>query len=1254
MRIVIDMQGAQTESRYRGIGRFTMSFAQAIARNRGSHEVFLALSGFFPDTIRPIREAFAGLVPAENIRVWYAPGPVLQMSSANAVRVKMAELIREAFIAELQPDIVHLCSLFEGYLDDAVTSIRRFDSRVRVSVTLHDLIPLLNAAQYLDTNPSYKDYYLRKVEYLKQADLILAISKFSMQEGIDCLGIAADRIGYASNAVDGDFRPAVVPEAERKALFARLGIERPFVLYSGGADERKNLPRLLQAFAALPEHLKRDFQLVLAGRISEGDAGLLRRAAASSGLRDSEWRMVGYVTDKELIQLYQSCALFAFPSWHEGFGLPALEAMACGAPVIAAGTSSLPEVVGNPDALFDPFDVSSIARKLEEALADEAFRASLRERGLQRVPMFSWEETARTAVQAFEQLIDADEAGAAAQKPTGAKPRLAFVSPLAPQRTGIAGYSGDLLPQLAEHYDIELIVEQPSVTDPWARDHGRVRDVAWFVAHASEMDRVIYQMGNSPYHWYMLPLMKEIPGVVVLHDFFLSSLLAWAETVLGSTVWSGSLRSSHGYYALAQRYRDAEEAKRRYPTNFEVLQYAKGVIVHSEHSRELGERWYGDGVTRDWRVIPLVRKPAAQHDRLEAKAALGLAPDTFVTCSFGFIDPTKLNHRILDAWLGSQLAKDGRCILVFVGDNHSGDYGARLTATIAASGLQDRIRITGFASDEMFEQYLSVADLAVQLRTQSRGETSAAVLDCMNYGIPLICNAHGSAAEVDAAAICMLRDDFEDAELIESIEALAGDADRRAGLGHLASTIIRERHSPSACAAQYRDALEGFYAKSAPCLPALVGSIADLAPEELARVDVATLAEQMAKTFPLASSSRRLIMDVTATRRTSLNTGIERVVRKISGHWLASLPEGLRADPVFLSSDEEGRFSYRCANQWAIDLLGGGESSLADEKMDFRAGDVLIVFDVSGDPLVRAAKQGLYRDLSNQGVEIWVLTYDLLPILYPAFFPPGASEAFTEWFAAAAEHASGVACISAWCAQTVRQWLDAEFGARARNVRVAHFPLGSDFAHSVATTELSGDEEEFLAGMDGKVTFLSVATIEPRKGHHQLIGAFEQLWASGVDVRLVLVGKEGWRDLPPHARRTIPAIVERLQTHSELNKRLFWLNSVSDAFLTRIYGQASCFVYASEGEGFGLPLIEAAHHGLPVLSRDLDVFREVLGDRATYFSGDASALAEAVRKWLALDAKDALPSQRDVIWPTWAESAEQLARIVGTSSVQGS
>lgn len=409
MRIVIDMQGAQTESRFRGIGRYTMSFAQSVVRNRGEHEIVLVLSGLFPDTIKPIRAAFQGLLPQENIRVWHAPAPVAAAQQQNHARRQFAELIREAFLASLQADLIHVCSLFEGYVDDAVTSIRHFDQRTPVSVTLYDLIPLLNPDQYLAPHPSYERYYRRKIEHLKQATSYLAISEFARQEAVQYLALDSSAVTNISTAVNESFRPLSLSEHTRTEIQQKLHLSRPFVLYTGGADQRKNLPRLIQAYASLPVRLRQSHQMLFAGKMPDCDVAHFKQVAKSAGLKADELLFTGFVSDEVLVQLYSLCTLYVFPSWHEGFGLPALEAMACGAPVIGANTSSLPEVIGLNEALFDPMQVSAIAAKLDEALSNAGFQNQLKENGLQRAKLFSWDETARRAIACWELLAQDTE-----------------------------------------------------------------------------------------------------------------------------------------------------------------------------------------------------------------------------------------------------------------------------------------------------------------------------------------------------------------------------------------------------------------------------------------------------------------------------------------------------------------------------------------------------------------------------------------------------------------------------------------------------------------------------------------------------------------------------------------------------------------------------------------------------------------------------------------------------------------------------
>lgn len=173
-----------------------------------------------------------------------------------------------------------------------------------------------------------------------------------------------------------------------------------------------------------------------------------------------------------------------------------------------------------------------------------------------------------------------------------------------------------------------------------------------------------------------------------------------------------------------------------------------------------------------------------------------------------------------------------------------------------------------------------------------------------------------------------------------------------------------------------------------------------------------------------------------------------------------------------------------------------------------------------------------------------------------------------------------------------------------------------------------------LEKLQSRPSFLMVGTIEPRKGYEQVLGGFEALWDEGIDVNLVIVGKEGWM---------VDGLVKKIRLHSEYNRRLHWLEGISDEYLERIYSICACLISASEDEGFGLPLIEAAQHQIPIIARDIPVFVEVVGEHAYYFSGtEAGALSERIRDWIFLYNKNQHPKSNEIPWLTWNTSAKDL------------
>ena len=1233
IRYVLDLQVAQSESRYGGIGRSSLDFARAIAKEAGERELWVVLNGLMPDSVESIRASFDGLIPQEHITVFSAPGPVSFNSEANDWRIRAAERLREAFIAGLKPDLVYIPSLIEGYNDNVVTSINSFSSSAPVVVSLHDLIPLLRPDVYL-CDPRVKAWYLRKLQALKAADLLLAASESSRCDAVDYLNIPVDKVIAIRQGIDARFRPVALALLEKTAIFQRYQITGPFILCSGAMEPGNICEDFVRGFSLLPPEIRAAYQLVILGKSDTGQRRAFEDHLRKLGLRSDKVLFADCTAHDELASLYSLCSLFVLFSCCQGFGLSALEAMACGAPTIGANTNSIPEVIGRMDALYDPYQPASIADKLQEALTNEGFRESLSNSGLRHTQQFTWQESARNALEAFKETCLRRRVGGSRSsvQVSSRRPLLAYISPLPPQQSGISDYSAELLPELARHYEIEVVVDPAEVSDPWITANFPVRSLQYFRDNSIKYERVLYHFGNSHFHAFMVDMLERQPGTVVLHDFFLGDLIHWME-------WQGvkphgflkELYASHGYDAIEFERREGRKATiANYPCNRQVLNRAAGIIVHSQFSKMLAERWYGAGVAREWRQIPLLGT-VRKSNRLFARGRVGIASDEFLVCSFGFVTPFKLSHRLLAAWLNSELARNPSCQLVFVGDNPQREYAEQLESLIASSGASERIRITGFASSELYRDYLSAADVAVQLRTLSRGETSKAAVDCIAHGIPTIVNAHGSLGELPDGVVAEIPDDFDESQLTAELERLYYDLDYRQMLSISALEHVGTVHHPAHVAALYRDAIEDF-AQNHPRLreARLISSIASLTSTTPCEDrDLIATADAIA-----AQSSwfgpRQLLMDVSGTARDDLKTGIQRVARHILMETIHNPPSGFQPEAIH---DLDGFYTY--GRRFSLAMLGR-EPFLGNDPVEVRNGDMFLGLDICTDAVPR--ERGFFQDLRARNVPIYFVVYDLLPILRPDMFPGNAPDLFRRWLETLCEFATGLICISRSVADELLTWLETERPARVRPLKIGYFHLGADISESASTKGLPADADEVLDAMRLRPSAIAVGTIEPRKGHAQALAAFERLWSEGVQVNLVIVGHEGWN---------VASLTERMSKHPERGKRLHWLSDASDEMLAQVYANATVLLAASLGEGFGLPLIEGAMHGLPIIARDLPVFREVAAWHAFYFEGEsADSLPSALRTWLDLHSHGLAPSSEGLKWLTWGESARQLMEVV--------
>jgi glycosyltransferase involved in cell wall biosynthesis len=339
----------------------------------------------------------------------------------------------------------------------------------------------------------------------------------------------------------------------------------------------------------------------------------------------------------------------------------------------------------------------------------------------------------------------------------------------------------------------------------------------------------------------------------------------------------------------------------------------------------------------------------------------------------------------------------------------------------------------------------------------------------------------------------------------------------------------------------------------------------------------------------------------------------------------------MKTRPIYFDRDVY-RYANRFCNTWFESV-----KDTEDVVLDLCQDDIYLSLDLNMH--LTAQVQDTYAYLRNHGIPLYFIVYDLLPVHRPDWWPCEIGPMFRSWLAGIGEVAKGLICISQAVADEMAAWLQSNPPQRLDSGPwITNFHLGADVHNSLPSLGMPISAEHVLAELEARTSFLMVGTLEPRKGHSQTLAAFERLWHQGIKVNLVIVGKQGWQ---------VDELVSKLANHPERGKHLFWLEGISDEYLERVYAASSCLIAASEGEGFGLPLIEAAQHKKPIVARDIPVFREVAGEYAYYFTGvESEALARAIRNWLDLHLQNLHPKSDNMPWLTWRDSAEQIKRIV--------
>jgi glycosyltransferase involved in cell wall biosynthesis len=439
----------------------------------------------------------------------------------------------------------------------------------------------------------------------------------------------------------------------------------------------------------------------------------------------------------------------------------------------------------------------------------------------------------------------------------------------------------------------------------------------------------------------------------------------------------------------------------------------------------------------------------------------------------------------------------------------------------------------------------------------------------------------------------------------------------RAELLHLTHERYRLIYSVSGHIYRFLRPIEAFIADSAN---AVAARFRPTPPRETAPIasDDRALATRSA---PLPA--RRLLVDVTGTIKRDAGTGIQRVVKEVT----RGLYCGESFDiPALAVRCEGGRLLT--ANGFVAELVGG--EAAPDSEIAIAPGDRFLMLSDSWNAFEELAP--VFAKIRDAGGEVVTCIFDLIPELYPHACHEVTVPRYRAWLRKALLESDSFLAISQTVADELADYVAAQKLPHRPGLKIGWFHCGSDL--TLRAEAAPRDKIKTAAAGEAPV-FLTVGTIEPRKGQRVALRAFDELWAKGRDVRLIVVGRRGWFE---------EAIVNEILGHEEFGRRLFWFDDADDDELSFLYDQAAALIFPSYAEGFGLPIVEAARRGRPVICSDIPVFREVGRDGALYFRvNDSVALAETVADFL--DGRRAADPQQ-VLRVDWRDAARRIVEAI--------
>jgi glycosyltransferase involved in cell wall biosynthesis len=767
-RVTLDIQALQSEAHAeRGIGRYVASHARALLHAGAPIERFALNPLLAAPKAMPASIATSGRVAWATERVFDDVG-------------------REG------PFVHHVMSPFEDVRPvDGLVTPPAFRRARAIVVTLYDVIPYVMAAEY-QRSWWATQFLRRRAALLHRADLVCTISQSAARDAIDVLDLDPDRVVVIGSAVSDHFRlPQPGEDVDGILRRAVPQLRRPFLLAVTGDDPRKDPLGLIDAFAALPSDLRAAHQLVMVCTLMPATEQQWREHAAQQRLGPDDVVFTGYTAGGVLRALYQRTRLLVFNSRREGFGLPVLEAVTCGAIAITADNSSLPEVLDEPESRYPTGDVDALVDLMQRALTDDALRTRLATSARRATSQHRWEKVAEATIAGYERF--ADHRGAASRRSRTS--RVALVGPFAPASSGIADYNERVAAALAPMATLDCFAD---VDPPYTRGAtaGRRFSVNAFdrTFSPARYDSVVYTLGNSRFHRATFEHALAYPGVVWLHDACLAGLyLTRAGLYLpGVATEAIDFDEARAFMRAAlvrctgrddawlgddwwkpEAYVDAGVLMLD-----EVLRVARAVIVSSDAARRIVE-------ARLTTSVPVHVVPLAIPDPPDAITVADDEPPWVV--SLGVVSTVKRLDDLIRAFARVAATTPARLAIVGNADPH---YAAELVDLARSLGIGARVTVTGLVEPDEYAAWVQRATVVVQLRTRSVGEGSATVTDALAAHRAVVTNV-GSAVELPAGVVDRVPVDIGVDDLSSRLERLLRDDEYRGALERAAARFAQ-------------------------------------------------------------------------------------------------------------------------------------------------------------------------------------------------------------------------------------------------------------------------------------------------------------------------------------------------------------------------------------------------------------------------------------------------------------------------------